>query len=175
MRQRYRVRRHSITQPQDESYRLIPLTRGQNAIVDAADFEWLNQWNWYASRFTGNYGFYPRRRLNDGTNILMHRLLLGLKDGEEGDHINRNPLDNRRCNLRKATPSENTMNRRTFKNNRCGVRGVAKRGDKYCARIHARGQSIWLGLFDNIEAAAAAYGAAAKKFHGEFANSTMLS
>jgi hypothetical protein len=35
------MKRHSVVQPLDTSYRLIPLTQGQNAIVDAADFEEL--------------------------------------------------------------------------------------------------------------------------------------
>jgi hypothetical protein len=36
---KFSVKRHAVTQPLESSYRLLPLTRGQNAIVDAADYE----------------------------------------------------------------------------------------------------------------------------------------
>lgn len=40
------VKRHEVVQPLNESYRLIPLTQGQNAIVDVNDFGRLSKWNW---------------------------------------------------------------------------------------------------------------------------------
>ena len=60
-----RVKRHAVTQPLDQSYRLIPLTQGQNAIVDVEDFEWLDQWNWCA-QWTGRH-FYAVR--HDGIEL----------------------------------------------------------------------------------------------------------
>jgi hypothetical protein len=38
----------------------IPLTQGQFAIVDDADFEWLSKWKWTAQR--SKWGYYAFRR-----------------------------------------------------------------------------------------------------------------
>jgi hypothetical protein len=74
--------------------------------IDAADVAWAQQWRWNLSPKG-----YVTRGGKDGTTYL-HRELLGLVrgDGVFGDHINRDPLDNRRGNLRDATPSESPQN-----------------------------------------------------------------
>src|SRR5258706_13665947 len=59
-----RVVRHEVTQPLNESYRLIPLTQNQNAIVDVEDFEWLSQWYWMAMFSPEADTFYVIRRSN---------------------------------------------------------------------------------------------------------------
>src|SRR5208282_311362 len=105
-------------QPTSPSYREIPLTQGQVALVDIADFEWLNQWKWTAQWSESNQCFYAIRRPGksaDGKRhkIWMHRLILGLmlRDEREGDHIKTGKtLDNRRANLRIANHSQNVSN-----------------------------------------------------------------
>lgn len=86
--------------------------------VDDRDYAYLNQWKWglmklyhcdnpitYARRYEWVNGKY--------TAILMHRVILGLKDRREhGDHISGNTMDNQRSNLRQATHTENMNNRR---------------------------------------------------------------
>jgi hypothetical protein len=146
--------------------REIPLTRGYVAIVDDEDYEWLmaeGPWcycNGYAVRGRGN--------------IKMHRLILGLTagDGKQADHINRNKLDNRRCNLRLCTASQNHANMSIFRNNTTGYKGVTflRSHGKYRAKIKVRGRYIFLGYFDNPIDAACAYDKAARFHFGEFAN-----
>jgi hypothetical protein len=159
-----RVRRHSVVQPLDADYRLIPLTKGQNAIVDAADYDWLNQWNWTAVWNSCTKSFYGKRR-----GASMHRVILGLMPGEPGDHINRNTLDNRRKNLRKANFSQNDCNRGPQGNNTSGYKGVCFNHEGWVARIAINGETKYLGNFVTKEDAARAYDRAAKELHGEFA------
>lgn len=166
-----RVKRHSVTQPLDKPYRLIPLTQGQNAIVDVADYESLSQWNWFAHREGRNkQSFYARRTVDSDTTIAMHRLIAGVKSGEETDHINGNTLDNRRRNLRRCTPVGNARNCRRNCRSTTGYKGVRILKGKWAATIRTGGQRVHLGTFSNKEDAAWAYDQAALRYHGEFAH-----
>jgi len=169
--------REQVVQPQDNSIRYIPLTKGQVAIVDAADYDWLRRWRWQAhwAKDTGSY--YARRGIRDKVSgkhrqIKMHHLILGLKHGERGDHRNRNTLDNRRENLRLATPRQNAQNRakqETYSNPYKGVSMRKKVTERWIARIKTPEERLYLGMFGTAEAAARAYDEAARKYFGEFA------
>lgn len=51
-----------------------------------------------------------RTTRSQGVNVYMHHLISPQKEGFVIDHINRNSLDNRQCNLRYATRSQNGAN-----------------------------------------------------------------
>ena len=93
----------------------IPLTQNKFALVDDADYDWLNQFKWYA-RNEGQRYYACRSFRVDGHvhHIVMHRLILGLKegDGKITDHIDGNGLNNSRSNLRICTSAENNFNQR---------------------------------------------------------------
>ena len=82
----------------------IPLTQGKVAIVDDADFDWLNQWKWYAIHRRSIWYAETRDR-STGRCIRMHRLITKVQPDLQVDHRNRDGLDNRRCNLRCCTNS----------------------------------------------------------------------
>ena len=132
--------------------RLIPLTKGQYAIVWESDYEWLNQWRWNAHWNSHSRSFYAVRTDTSGNTkvtIQMHRLILGLSSSimEQGDHANLNGTDNRRDNLRVANDIENAQNRRGRRHSKSGLKGVSWRHDSgnYVASITVNGKRLTLG------------------------------
>ena len=88
------------------------------------------------------------------------------------DHINGVKTDNRLCNLREATISQNNMNRGLQSNNSSGSTGVDKiKNGRWRARINVNKKEIHLGYFIEKSDALKAFGDAQKKYHGEFASS----
>jgi len=97
-----------------EREREISLTQGLVAIVDAGDYVWLSKWKWFAKVGGCGGDAYAARsvRINGKVKtVRMHRLIMDAPDGMEVDHINGNTMDNRRCNLRIVSKSENLANR----------------------------------------------------------------
>jgi hypothetical protein len=90
------------------------------------------------------------------------------------DHINLDRGDDRWKNLRCATLSENQHNRAKQRRNSSGYKGVCwdRRKGAWVARICVNSKSFYLGHHASVDAAGAAYAAAAAKYHGEFARLT---
>jgi len=113
--------------------------------------------------------------------VIMKRMLkekgMELKKNVYVDHKNRNPLDNRRTNLRESNNSQNNCNKGKIKmingkktSSKCiGVTYDRKAG-KWRARLNHEGIVENLGYHDSEESAGRAYDNAAKKYHGEFAS-----
>ncbi len=130
----------------------IKLTRGQVALVNDCDYEYLMQWKWRAAWY--RKGFRAVRSLPNGkrTTIFIHTMIgewMGI-DTTLIDHIDHNPLNNLRSNLRSATGSQNLHNRGVNSNNTTGVKGVSfeKSRGKYRAMIKVVGKNYDLGRFD---------------------------
>ena len=85
----------------------IPLGRNVQTLVDDADLPLIAVHRWYAVRHprTTYVVTKVKRRA-----IYMHRVILNAPRGSQVDHINGDGLDNRRINLRFATPSEQAAN-----------------------------------------------------------------
>lgn len=142
-------------------------------IVDDEDYEYIRSYgSWSLSK--NNYARCTKRinkiqktiRLHDV--VLLERMCLVKDIGQVCDHANRNPLDNRRCNLRITTPAYNNANRKLPKNS-SGYRGVYKNYDKWTAQICFDSKVKHLGRFESPKDAAIAYNKKVIELYGEFA------
>lgn len=150
----------------------VPLTRGYEALIDAADVHLVSTWNWYA--YQDRHTLYARRTDRSGgpsVTVPMHRHLMGSPDGLEISHRNGNGLDNRRStNLRITTHAESQRNQRIRTDSSSRLKGVhwdAARG-QWCSQITLDGKTCTLGRYDTPEDAHAAYCRASAEMHGEF-------
>jgi hypothetical protein len=152
--------------PERPTDRFIPLTRGLWALVDAADFERLSKYRWYASP-SGGGKMYARRNTRNGT-VLMHREIMKTPKGKHVDHKDRNGLNNRPDNLRNCTPQQNEYNKAP-RGKKSPFKGVYPDGDKWYAVIKHKGKTHYLGTFHKEVDAARARDRKAYELQGEFA------
>lgn len=151
---------------------IIPLTRGFEAVVDAEDVPYLSQFPWRALTSEGHtYAVRTEKLGGKYCVIYMHRSLVHADKNVQVDHRDNDGLNNRKKNLRWATHSENGMNSVIPKNNTTGFKGVYKNRQTggWFAAITFGGKKKYLGQHKTPEAAHAAYCAAAKELHGDFA------
>ena len=92
-------------------------------LVDLEDYPFLSSLKW-SLRKTPHDGFRVRCSSSGYDSRELHQILLPAEDGLMCDHINRNPLDNRRENLRMVSQSINATNARARTESKSGVRGV---------------------------------------------------
>lgn len=147
----------------------VPLTRGYEAIIDAADIPLVEGRNWCALVCKSGI-VYAQHGARRGKG-LMHRVILGAEcEGSLVDHRDHNGLNNRRFNLRPATYAQNNHNARRRSDNTSGLKGVCwhTKTGKWVAQIQSGGRRRHLGLFTTPEAAHAAYQQASVQHHGEF-------
>lgn len=151
----------------------ITLTKGYEAIIDAADVSLVGGRNWHAKPYK-HAVYAARSKWVNGRDLheRLHRLIANAPDGMDVDHIDGDGLNNRRANLRIATRSENCCNQRLPEHSTSGLKGAnwKKEAGKWRAQIAVRGRKKHLGYFATPEAAHEAYLAAAEKLHGDFAN-----
>lgn len=149
----------------------VPLTRGYEAIIDAADVPLVEGYSWKAA--VDKRRVYAATAIGGRKNVVvirMHRLIMDAPDGFDVDHIDHNGINNRRHNMRLCTRSENLQNQRMRTDNKSGYKGVSfyKRTGRWRSYIMVEGKEHHLGYFDSPEGAYAAYCEASKSMHGEY-------
>lgn len=104
---------------------------------------------------------------------LMHRIITSCPDGMIVDHVNRNPLDNRRENLRVCTQRENVFNSGIRSDNKTGHTGVIfrKREKLWFSYISIDGKQVSLGYHKTKKQAIKARREGEEKYYGEYAPS----
>jgi len=154
----------------------VPLTKRLFALINDEDSD-ENKWS---VSFTHGFCYVERGIYNKKTKkikkIKMHRQIMEniigrkLRKSEFVDHKNHNGLDNRRCNLRICTRSQNKKNTPGYKNNTSGFNGVfwCKDTKRWRAKIGKDNKEIHIGYLSNPKDAARAFDKKALELYGEF-------
>tara|TARA_R110002020_G_scaffold17055_1_gene60383 strand:+ start:38 stop:592 length:555 start_codon:yes stop_codon:yes gene_type:complete len=131
---------------------------------------WKNTGKWYATNHNPGGKYYA---MSGGREKSIHRVVMRAPKGMDVDHINGDPLDNRKVNLRICTRSENCRNKKVRSDSKSGFKGVyKKKNGKYQAYIgdpSKVSRNLKLGTYDTPEETARAYDKKAKELHGEYA------
>lgn len=149
----------------DNDFAIFTTTKGIEFIVDLKDVERIKNYSWYISHQGYVISDSPKRA------TLLHRLITDAERGYVVDHINHETLDNRKCNLRVVTQTQNNMNRRLEKRNTSTVTGVSwfKANERWSAYISVNKKRIHLGYFNTLEEAKEARGKAEEIHFGKHA------
>lgn len=151
----------------DKKYAEIILYNKDNyekarAIIDLEDVDKIKNYKWNCE---------PNLHVYSG-NTWLHRLIMNCtEESMVVDHINRNPLDNRKCNLRICTNQENGMNCSLGKDNTTGIVGLYydNKKDLWRPNITVNQKVIGLGQFKNKDDAIKERLKAEVYYFGEFA------
>jgi hypothetical protein len=146
---------------------------GNEFYFDLEDYDKIKDYCWY--ELIGKKDEYHSlctMKPMERKQIKMHQVL----GFDAPDHIDRNPLNNRKTNLRTATTSQNMCNRSLFKNNTSGYTGVYQRkhDGKWVAQITIESNQIYVGQFDTKEEAILARLNAEATLHKDFASQKHL-
>lgn len=150
----------------------ITIADGAVVTIDDQDAHILQKHTWRCEK-----DGYVRRKTTitqpvrkTGFVVMLHRVIMGAGKGQIVDHIDGNPLNNSRSNLRLCDVAGNTRNQKK-QNRKCSsqYKGVVLQAGKWQAQIGYRGRQRFIGTFAIEEHAAHAYNKAAIALHGEFA------
>lgn len=153
----------------------IPLSQGKYALVDDADYDWLNSFKWYAHSSKRSGTYYAIKSSSSGgikSGTKMHRLILGVNDPKIFvDHEDGNGLNCQRYNIRECTNQQNLMNRGSQVNGQSKFKGVSPypTRNKFVAKIMINKKQKHIGYYDTEIEAALAYNQKAVELFGDFA------
>lgn len=148
---------------EQDGYMVGKTNSGTEYFFDKEDFPIVSKSSWCLSN-----GYLVARI--DRKIVRLHRLILNAQNDSVIDHINHNPLDNRKSNLRLTTHKNNSRNTSVTKSSKTKHLGVSMcPNGKYRARIMVNGKEIRLGHFEKLEDAIMARKEAELKYFGEYA------
>lgn len=154
--------------------KIIKIDDKVSFMIDADDYDRVMQHVWKYELHCRSKKPYIISYIMPKQRTYLHRFIIQIQreDKRQVDHINLDPADNRKCNLRICERgAQNAINRPKQKNNTSGYKGVFFRKDtnRFRAAIRVNQKLIHLGHFSTAEEAALCYNEAAVKYFGEFA------
>jgi hypothetical protein len=148
----------------------IALSKGFSTLIDASDLEYVLRHRWHAICPSGNGRRYYAAARTGGRSMYLHRYLLP-HDQLQTDHVNGDTLDNRRANLRSATPAQNAAGYQKRVNKTSQYRGVSwsAKDQRWVGGVTHHGQTV-TKQFRDEEEAARWRDEQARLLHGAFAH-----
>ncbi len=125
-----------------------------NPVIDKNDFDKIKDYYFYLDN-KGYVRGYKNRKQGTNKKFLHHIIIGNPPEKHVVDHIDRNPLNNKKSNLRIVNRSINAINSNASKKNRLGIRGVywETANSKYRARVKRNGKAIHLGYYKDLKVA----------------------
>ena len=153
-----------------EDHMVCVSKNGKQFLYDFTDQEFVSKHRWYVDRY--GYVLIGSKNRFGGK---LHRMLVQPDPDQVVDHINGDPSDCRRSNLRIVCQGQNTCNQKLHKRSTTGYKGVCydKRRHAYMAYIRPQRQKF-LGYYPTPEEAANAYNIAAITYFGEHARLNII-
>ena len=141
------------------------------AIIDLEDVELIKDYGWFLSP----QGYVVATKGNNCEHLWLHRMVVRATDNIECvDHIDRNPLNNTKSNLRPCTQTENKRNnsRRTKETaSKSGYKNIEiVYGEKYRANVSCNGKRYKSPTFETLEEALFWRNEKMNELHKEFTN-----
>ena len=133
-----------------------------NVLLDKEDFTKVKDLRWYVEKHKKEFYVFSNSLDGGKTKVRLHRYIIDCPKNMVVDHINNNPLDNRKCNLRQTTHSDNLRYKKSK------YRGVRPRGNKFQVQFMYKGKRHYLGVFDTYEEGAKALKQAKLEVMGNF-------
>ena len=132
--------------------------------IHVSDSDWhdLSKHGWCMSQ-----GYLAATIYNDGARntVKIHQYLLGSREGFVIDHIDGDRTNNKRENLRFATPGLNNHNKKS--RSKWGYKGIYQNiNGTFNAEIKHSGNKYRLGAYPTVALAAHAYDKAAAQLYG---------
>ncbi len=140
---------------------------GSEFYFDLEDYERIKGYYWNEHILSSGYHTLDSWSQDSKNVIRMPWIIVG----KWYDHINHNPLDNRKANLRKVSQRENIFNRGIQKTNNSGIIGVywVKDRQKWRAALRKDGKIVFVKDCDSFLSATKERLRAEMKFFGEYA------
>ena len=144
--------------------------KGCSFIFDKEDYDKIKPYYWRVHHNNFVSMTICNRKTKTNKQYLLHRFLMNPNDIQEVDHINHNPLDNRKSNLRVVIVAQNQMNSNRSIRNTSGIKGVNwnPKEKKWRVRISVNGKRISLGSFADYQDAVKCREEAEMKYYGEY-------
>lgn len=144
-------------------------SQGDDILVDDEDYERLKHVKWSVRRSKRTKNSKERISIrNTKIGMSIARFIMKCPKNKVVDHINRDPFDNRKVNLRICTNAQNNANRE-MGNRKIKYRGVYKMRGIFMAQITIKRKTIYLGSSKDQLVCAKMYNEAALKYYKEFA------